>query len=229
MLKKILEKLKALANANKQSINPEKFNDPVALATSWSPAKSGGSNFRTHKLRRSKEHYDRLEFVPTIGSWLMGLVFLLIGLGIIIGFSLTLLWTDKVEIPFFIPYIFGGIFTIVGIFIFRMLISKHTFDLDAGYYWVGGKSPDELLYATRDLKPEKAPVKLKDIHAIQIVSEWCRSDKSSYTSYELNLVLNDGSRRNVIDHGNVKKLREDAAELAEYLGVPVWDITLKDK
>eukprot|EP00831_Metopus_contortus_P036606 TRINITY_DN28931_c0_g4_i1.p2 TRINITY_DN28931_c0_g4~~TRINITY_DN28931_c0_g4_i1.p2 ORF type:complete len:177 (-),score=16.28 TRINITY_DN28931_c0_g4_i1:311-841(-) len=130
MLKKILEKLKALANASKQSINPEKFNDPVALVTSWSPAKSGGSNFRTHKLIRSKEHYDRLEFVPTLGSWLMGLVFLLTGLGIIIGFSITLFLSDKVEIPFFIPYILGGIFTALGIFIFRVFISKHTKDKD---------------------------------------------------------------------------------------------------
>ncbi|MDP6491172.1 MAG: hypothetical protein QGG69_05335 [Kiritimatiellia bacterium] len=57
----------------------------------------------------------------------------------------------------------------------------------------------------------------------QLLSEYCRSDKSSYYSYELNLVLQDGSRINVVDHGNKTKLREDAATLSEFLGRPVWD------
>jgi len=37
------------------------------------------------------------------------------------------------------------------------------------------------------------------------------------------LVLNDASRINVIDHGNIKKLREDGQKLAEFLGKPLWD------
>jgi hypothetical protein len=38
------------------------------------------------------------------------------------------------------------------------------------------------------------------------------------------LVLNDGSRINVIDHGNLKRIREDAAALAEFLGKPLWEV-----
>jgi hypothetical protein len=41
-------------------------------------------------------------------------------------------------------------------------------------------------------------------------------------SYELNLVLKDGRRINVVDHGGADKIRTDAATLADFLGVPVW-------
>ena len=52
-----------------------------------------------------------------------------------------------------------------------------------------------------------------------------RGNKSAYYSYEMNLVLNDGKRLNVVDHGNQAKLREDAQTLATFLNVPVWDAT----
>ncbi len=64
---------------------------------------------------------------------------------------------------------------------------------------------------------------LDDVHSVQIISEYCRSDKSSYYSYELNLVLNDGGRINVIDHGCIRTMREDFAALAKFLNKPVWD------
>ena len=52
-------------------------------------------------------------------------------------------------------------------------------------------------------------------------------DKSSYYSYELNLVLEDGARLNVVDHGDLKALQADAEILSEYLQVPVWDGVLR--
>ena len=38
-----------------------------------------------------------------------------------------------------------------------------------------------------------------------------------------NLVLADGSRVNVVDHGDLGQVRADAAMLAEFLSVPLWD------
>ena len=55
------------------------------------------------------------------------------------------------------------------------------------------------------------------------VRQACSGDKSRYYSYELNLVLEDGSRLNVIDHGNVEAIRADAQKLAAFLGKPLWD------
>lgn len=64
---------------------------------------------------------------------------------------------------------------------------------------------------------------LDDICAIQLISEYCSGDDSSYYSYELNLVLKDASRINVIDHGNKTRILEDTQILADFLDVPVWN------
>ena len=49
-----------------------------------------------------------------------------------------------------------------------------------------------------DLVGEGAPADIR---------ERCTSRNSSYYSYELNLVLDDGSRLNGVDHGNLERLR----------------------
>ena len=66
-------------------------------------------------------------------------------------------------------------------------------------------------------------VQLYQVHALQIIREYVRGNKSSYYSYELNLILKDGSRKNVVDHGSIKQLQKDAQTLGQFLGIPVWD------
>ena len=39
----------------------------------------------------------------------------------------------------------------------------------------------------------------------------------------MNLVCLNGERINIVDHGALRKLREDALILANYLSVPIWD------
>ena len=46
---------------------------------------------------------------------------------------------------------------------------------------------------------------------------------SSFTSYEINLILKDWSRINVIDHWNKNAILEDAKILWDFLRVRVWD------
>jgi hypothetical protein len=115
------------------------------------------------------------------------------------------------------PAIFGTIFFIVGVVLFGYGTRQIVFDKNRGYFWKGRKDPDAV-WNTAELKDF---AELEDIYGLQIVSEWVKSDKSSYTSYELNLVLKDGSRLNVVDYGNAKGMREDSEGLAEFLGVAV--------
>lgn len=116
------------------------------------------------------------------------------------------------------PIIFGGIFAAIGVGIYYFGTIPRCFDKNYGYYWKGRDEPNVM----RTDQADKF-VKLSDIHALQIVSEWVRGNKTSYTSYELNLVLKDGKRINVVDHGNLKALREDARITADFLGIQVWD------
>ena len=91
------------------------------------------------------------------------------------------------------------------------------FDKRRGYFWKSRKWPeDEVGHVS------KGCVRMDEIHTLQLVSEYCSGSKSSFYSYELNLVLQDGSRVNVVDHGNLAKLKRDASELAAFLGKPLW-------
>lgn len=92
------------------------------------------------------------------------------------------------------------------------------FDLQRRHFVRGRKSPEHC----EDLSKLKYYTDIDRIHALQLIAE--RYDRSSnQRSYELNLVLTDGSRLNVIDHGGLDVIRADAQKLAAFLGKPLWD------
>ena len=218
MFEKIKQAL--LRGREKVVIDPSRFSDPVADTTEWGPAKRGGSSFKTHKLVYFGG--QRLDFKGSIGGIIFGLIFFLAGIGAIVGFSIFMGTSENLEFefPMLIPYVFGTIFSLVGWFMYRSMTAPIVFDKTLGHFWKGRKSPREVF----NIDSIKVHTKLDQIHAIQILSEYCHTDKSHYYSYELNLILKDSSRINVIDHGNLKVLREDANTLADFLGVPIWDV-----
>ncbi len=196
--------------------DPTTLGDPVAIETSWGPANAGGSGYRTHRLvHRSPK---RLEFVATTGSkrfWgsagVLGVViavFMLVGPSPARDLRLVLLLT-------------GVVLVIGSVRGLSQLLTLHVFDLRRSEYRDG---PGEPSYSLRE--DEDTPVSLDSIYAVQVIPEWVRGrwDSNSY-SYELNLVLADATRIAVIDHWNLKRVREDARELAEFLGKPFWDAT----
>ena len=70
-------------------------------------------------------------------------------------------------------------------------------------------------------------INLENIHAIQLIRECVAGDSESpsFYSYELNLVLDDGERRNVIDQGGQGRVVKYAEQLGQFLDVRVWDAT----
>ena len=68
--------------------DPARFGDPLALQTEWTPAKRGGTNFRTHKLASIGP--NRIEFRPTIGAILFYLLFFFMGLGVLVALLVSL-------------------------------------------------------------------------------------------------------------------------------------------
>lgn len=217
MLEKLLQKLASMA-VPRAPFDPAQFGDPVAMQTEWSPARGGGANFRTHRLRKADP--NRLEFRAAAGAIVFFGIFLLIGLGVMFGLGGAMLASGEPPANLLIPVLFGGVFAAVGGLGIYFGTAPIVFDKHWGYFWKGRKSPQHVFDRTK----LKHFAELTDIHALQIVSEHIRGNKSSYTSYELNLVLHDGRRINVVDHGNLRRLREDAAAVAAFLGVPVWDV-----
>lgn len=216
MFKKLIATLKGFAE--QPAFDPNQFNDPIATRTDWSPLKGGGTNFKTHKLK--KVHAQRMEFRCSIGMLLFGGVFFLVGVGVlvgcVIGFFNRSPETDM-KIFIFMP-LFGLIFGGVGFLMLRSAIVPRVFDLAQGYYCRDRKKPEHAF----DVSSIRDHVRLDEVYALQLISEYVRGNKSSYHSYELNLVLKNGERINVIDHGGRSAIQRDAQALAEFLDKPLW-------
>lgn len=220
MKERLLKKLRRLAES-RPAFDPRVFSEPLAEKTAWTPLKPGGTNFTTHLLVREG---DRLEFKIAAGARVFALIFLLSGLAMIVGFAIPLLLRR--------PLVFreqdvaatvGVIFAVVGWFLWRTYNRPVIFDRRTGYFWKGAISPDQ--FVNREALKDCCP--LEDIAALQIIAERVRGDKSSYWSYELNLVRHDGRRLNVVDHGSLEVIRADARAAADFLQVPLWDASQK--
>lgn len=218
MFESLVETLKKLIPKS-HAPDPARFDDPVARITEWTPTKGGGTNFRTHKFVLIDT--QRAEFKATLGARLFGGVFIAMGLFAACAFLIGGMATTgkRFEITLLIPIIFGLVFVAVGMLLLASTLKPIVFDKRSGYFWKGRRDPSQQFDAAR----LKNALPLAEIHALQIIREYVRGNKSSYFSFELNIVRKDGTRMNVVDHGNLDKLRGDARELAAFLNVPIWD------
>ena len=220
IFKKLVEKIKSL-RGNLKQFDPSTLQDEIADKTEWTYAKSGGANFCTHRLVQVRA--DRIEFHSTIMAKVFYFVFFFIGSAVVIGISYSKISTGNFtfDLETIMPLLIGLVFASVGGVLFYYGTAPIVFDKRLNAFWKGRKSPKEVF----DARTLKYFAKLEDIHAIQLISEYISGDKSSYYSYELNLVLEDASRINVVDHGSCEKIREDANTLSKLLNKPVWDAT----
>ena len=191
--------------------------DPIAEQTQWIPAAGGGANFKTKTLVQLGP--DRLSFQATTKGKIFPLIFVFMGsLVCLSGFFSV--GAAAILVPF------GGIFVLAGSLLYHYFTKPINFDRGLNLYWRGKKDPSDTT--------AKGVIQLQDVHAIQLVSERIRSQsssssrshssrRSSYYSYELNLVLHDATRINVVDHGKLSVIRQDADRLADFLDIPVWD------
>ncbi|MBX2820371.1 MAG: hypothetical protein KTR29_11840 [Rhodothermaceae bacterium] len=185
--------------------------DSVAKAIEWSPLVKGGANFRTHKLK--KVGYHIYVSSPTVGYHIFYGLFILFGIGVLVLAALRL---DGSLLLLGMLLFMASIFVGVGVYLMLKAINPFTIDLDLGTFYIGRS------YNPLDDNSDGSSGSVKDIHALQLIAEHIKSENSSYTSYELNLVLKDGRRVNVMDHGRQSKIYEEAQTLSELLGVPIW-------
>jgi hypothetical protein len=115
---------------------------------------------------------------------------------------------------------FGIIFLIIPIVFFKIMGKVTILDRSIGMMHKGNKPPK-----LSGMQGDGKLVYLNDVHAIQIIKEYIKTDKNSYYSYEINFIMKDASRVNVMDHGNYKQIKIDAKEIALFIGKPLWDAT----
>lgn len=201
-------------------IDPLIFKDPLATKIDWIPVtKNKGANFASHQLKKISP--DIMKFVPT---WM---TYILSGTLIIMGFGAMMImyYTAKWILP---PWLIALAVVIAGCIALYMMTIPIVFDKTTGVFLKGRRQAAELTNLVRG----KKTAKLEDVRALQILARQVMDYDSdtrmnrSYFTYELNLVMKDTNRLNVVTIGNIAKLREDAEVLAEFLDKPVWDATI---
>ena len=190
----------SLFQDKREILDLESFNDDLAFRISWDPLVGGGTNFCTHRLQKMPGLMNSsIEFRPTFAAYLFSILFVVFGL----IFCLLAFSTGSMDVGVLISLSFLG----VGVWsLWRLVKQKSVFNGSSRVFF----------------KNEKSFV-FDDICAIQLLREYVSGNKNSYYSYELNLVCMNGERVNVIDHGALRAIREDASMLADYLSIPVWD------
>ena len=114
--------------------------------------------------------------------------------------------------------LFGLFFTSTSGWLYYFGTRPIVFDKLSGHFFKGKNDP--AVEANKNTVKVWSP--LDQIHALQLLSKYCLSD-NSYYSYELNLVLKDGRRINVVKHGNLVQLLIDTKILSVFLDKPIWN------
>jgi hypothetical protein len=190
----------SLFQDNREILDLSAFGNEIAFKTSWEPLVGGGTNFCTHRAQKNASLMgDVIVFKTAIQAYLFALCFVALGA----VFAIASAAGEIADMP-----VWPGL----GVLAFG-----------CWYLWSLRQKESRFNRYSSELTQGKKSFDLKNAEAIQLIREYVRGSESSYYSYELNLICSDGSRINIIDHGALRKLREDAALLAEYLSIPVWD------
>ena len=195
-------------NKEQQLLNIiQQFRNPIAQKTEWTPLNRHATSFITHKL--IKRSFSQMQFEATLELKIFYLF------PAVFGIFLGMAFSDPFNIIIFVICI---ILILAGILLYLFNTKPIIFDKNKGYVWQG-KIED---YPYQIMKNNKIKyITLNQIYAIQLL----RSSVKWVVSYEINLVLKDGNRYDIIGHSNLKQIKEDAEKLSNFLQIPIWDIT----
>ena len=190
----------SLFQDNREILDLSAFGNEIAFKTSWEPLVKGGTMFCTHRAQKNASLMgDVIVFKTAIQAYLFAISFVALGA------------------MFAIASAAGEFEEEIG------LMGLGFLAFGSWELWSSRRKESRFDRYSNELTQGDKSFHLKNAEAIQLIREYVRGDESSYYSYELNLICSDGSRMNVVDHGALRKLREDSALLAEYLSIPVWD------
>ncbi len=185
--------------------NPKNFKDPVAQKTEWTPVlKESNGNF---KIKRLSEAGDaKVEIKPSASSRIIYRNCILMGLA-----ALAVMFVTQNGV--LILRIFSLAAVLVGCWGMYSQSQPLYFDRNSGVFKNG----------------RKQTIKLDDIYALQLLSRVVevkmppKGQLQKINTYELNVVLNDGKRVNVLAHGGFKEIRDDSNKISTFINKPLWD------
>ena len=169
------------------------------------PLVPGGVSFQSMHL------VFRQDSITVKATWKLHLgyiLFMVVGTGI---FCIGLFSSEGLIWP---ALILGTLFASVALLSSLTMILKKTFPL---FDMVDG------MFYPKGFTRDGSGISLRQLDHLEILKERVYNKNGSYDSYELNVVLKDSSRYNILDHGNAKRLWEDAKRLADRLSLPLVD------
>ena len=205
-------------------LDPRYFDDPVAMRTGWDPLSPGGSRHTTNRLREIAPQV--LSFQPTAYSHYQSLVYLLsllvFGNALIVSLLRNELNINRPDEWWVISALLQ---ILVGCGVTLVLLNRSIIvDGNASQVRLGLPRVQWLNQFPWLQKLLGRSVPFSEIHSIQLLDEEVRPRREQmFWSYELNLVLRDGKRINLIDHRNQREICWDAGDLSRIMDVPIWD------
>ena len=205
-------------------LDPRYFDDPVAMRTGWAPMSPGGFRRTLHRLREIAPQV--LSFQPTAYRHYQTFVYL----GSLLAFGNVLiasLLRNELNINrhehWWVIQLLAQILVGCCVTLFLLnrsiVIDGNTAEVRLGLPRLGWLNRLPWL---QGLVCRSVP--FAEVHSIQLLDEEVRrTSESMFWSYELNLVLSNGKRINLIDHGNQREIRWDAGDLSRMIDVPIWD------
>jgi hypothetical protein len=171
-----------------------------------SPITKGGASYSTHKLVQvsSKEYV----FKPKIFSYILSGVIIFLGLSFCVGFTIGAIETKEIAALFCAP--FGLFFIWAGTWLLRVIKIERSIDLVERKV----KIPKNNL----SFDVESILIDFSDIVAIQIVEQRINTGKNRYDSYELNIILKNLERLNILAHAGGNQILEEAQKIARFIG-----------
>lgn len=224
MLKKLLGKLNSLGSTVARRVledlapsDPSRLPDPGAALADWTPVRGIGGTFSTHRLVRVSP--QRVELRASLGAWLFCMLWVFPGV-VLAYFSYANLSGQAFSLSLeVVPLLLGLSFAATGGGLLYFHTKPIVFDKQQGYFWKGRKAPTSVL----DVTALKCAARIDEIRALQLLKYYQREQRMVRERYELNLVLTEGKRINLVDHGGLARIRVHAGTLAQFLEKPLWD------
>jgi hypothetical protein len=205
---------------------PDHLAEQVDLQTNWWVLTPAIMGFRSHVLSRPRPGIRRFRAAIFIWPLVAGctkftvlqavISFMFVSIGLFMGLAsgfrpLPMLLSIGLSIPSLIVTLLVGAYTATLFMLARPL----TFHKMSGLYWRGWRR--KTMVRSNDSKSGW----LSAIRAVQVLG-------SRGLYMEINLVLRDGSRVHVTGGGLLffnNHLLKEATDLADFLGVELWDAT----
>jgi hypothetical protein len=190
------------------------------METDRTPLCDGGITFQTLRLVEVSDR--RIEFRPTTKMKVFCWVFMATGFGCL---GLGAFVAPHSLLHMAVAIIAGLLFAGFGLVVLKVVGRPRILDKRVGWYWKGSDPRNSA-----DVGRRCDAVQLERIHAVQILAKLVEFTggespmNTIETNYEINLVIDDGSRVNVhAGGGDGRAFASDADSVGKFLDVPVLD------